>query len=320
LKELREQSSRPEGTSIVSVLVAAAEANRSYLTADDITGLASLYSSAQEMERAFSEDPLLRGRFVLKSGVVSRRDAAKEAITEASLETHIRRLRSVGYILAAKAFASRLTGREARMMSVSGSVSYFSAKRDDDIDFFCVTRPDALWLFLARATLLKMANKLLHPETPELCFSCLMDEGYALRAFEGGRDALFARDALTAVVLNGSGYYRELLEGSAWMKAYFPVLYRSRTQGINPERPSPGSGPSAGDRVLNLFLFAVAGSVIRLKSYLLNRRFLKENRPSRVFVARMGAGHLLYESRRYSGLRSIYSQLGSAEGEAGPRA
>jgi len=299
-----------EEAAVLSILSDAAEANQSQLSVEEIARLMSSGASADEVEMALQSSFAIRQRFELNSGLLTVRGSPPERSADlATLETSRRRIRAIGYLRLADELADGWCRFGAKMASVSGSVSYLSAKEGDDIDMFCIAGRDMLWPFLFRATLLKLARRLICRSMPELCFSCLMDERYALRAFSTPEDPLFARDALTAVVLRGSPYYLSLMARAGWMASYFPLLYQSRLGSSTPPAAPPRPHGGASARVVNMLFYATIGSVVRLKAHLLNRRFLAEGRPSRVFVARIGPDHLLYESRRYSGLRAIYSRL-----------
>jgi hypothetical protein len=300
--------------SFISLLYAVAQANGSVLTVEDVSSLMSLNATADAFEMAFNANRSLSGLYTLKSGLVIQRDSPERSkeIEELASETKVRKVRSLANILYAKGFSRRIRTADVRLVSVSGSTSYFSAKKDDDIDFFCVTSSDKVWLFLARSLLMARLASLRSQNAPDLCFSCIMDDSFARAAFSKPHDALFARDALTAFVLGGSDYYAGLLGISGWMEEYFPDLFRKRIgQGGVPSSPSPRSSGTLS-RVANMFLYAVVGNYVKVKSRLLNAKFARWNKASRIFDARMGPDHLMYESARYSGLRKMYSQLDSS--------
>jgi hypothetical protein len=305
--------------SFISLLCAVAQANGSVLTVEDVSSLTSLDATADAFEVAFSANRSLSGSYTLSSGLVVQRngEARGEEIAALAAETRVRKVRSLANVLYAKEFARYLQTGDIRLVSVSGSTSYLSARKDDDIDFFCITASDTAWLFLSRALLMARVTSLRSRRAPELCFSCVMDEHFARSSFLHPKDALFARDALTAYVVSGSDYYHRLLARSAWMSESFPSLYSRVTAGAVASEWRDSS-PSFPRLVINLFLYAVVGRYISWKSRLLNLKFSRWNKQSRVFKVRMGSDHLMYESARYDGLRRMYSDVVSMEGAGGP--
>jgi hypothetical protein len=203
----------------------------------------------------------------------------------------------------------------AVLVSVSGGNSYLSARKDEDIDFFCVTTSGSMWPFMLRALILASIHRLANRDVPELCFSCIMDEKWAKKEFRERQHAIFARDALTAKVIGGWTTYHALLEEASWMKGYFPAFYTIRlresdiAEGEEPSSQDASAHEEAGSTLLNSFLYFTLGSFLRMKSWALNRRLTKSSRHSSVFVTRIGKGHYIYESNGYRKLRKMYGEL-----------
>jgi hypothetical protein len=195
-------------------------------------------------------------------------------------------------------------------LSVAGSTSYKATSENDDIDIFCVTEKDSLWIYLTKALLLARVLKLVRPRSPRFCFSCVLDEEYARRLFASPSDALFARDALTAQVLQGSFFYDRLLRKGQWLSDYFPKLHRLRKaqQGETLEEMEV-TRPAVARKALNHFLFLTVGSYVRLKSILLNRKLRKTRRPDSLFMVISGRDHCIFESQSYQQLRRMYSEF-----------
>jgi hypothetical protein len=195
-------------------------------------------------------------------------------------------------------------------LSVAGSTSYKTTSENDDIDIFCVTEKDSLWIYLTKALLLARVFKLVRPRSPRFCFSCVLDEEYARRLFASPSDALFARDALTAQVLRGSLFYDGLLRKGQWLSDYFPKLHRLRkAQHVETPKETGVTPSTVARKALNHFLFLTVGNYVRLKSILLNRKFRKAGRPDSFFTIISSRDHCIFESQGYQKLRRIYSEL-----------
>jgi hypothetical protein len=217
-------------------------------------------------------------------------------------------------IKTAREFAALARSRNLLAICVSGSTSYGSASRGDDLDLFCITRAGNMWAFLTRSLILARAFQMLRGNSPPLCLSYVMDENYARSEFTSAKDSLFARDALSAVPISGKNFYDDLLRNSAWMSEYFPKMYNFRLKNPSKFRDTKGgetkSDPPAGfGRAANLFFYAVASSWIRVKSYILNRKLSKFDWNKKPFRVNVGLDHLVYESLSYVQLRAMYARM-----------
>jgi len=187
-----------------------------------------------------------------------------------------------------------------------------SARKNEDIDFFCVTRTNGLWPFMLKSLVMARIHRMANGVVPELCFSCTMDERWARDAFGSRQKPIFARDALTAKLIGGGGAYHSLLEEARWMEGYFPAFYSMRlreTDVLGDRSPSAGPSGKAASAVLNSFLYYTLGSFLKMKSWALNRKFTKVAWHSAIFAVRIGKGFFIYESNRYRKLRSMYDDL-----------
>ncbi len=194
---------------------------------------------------------------------------------------------------------------------MAGGNSYKRARHGDDIDLFCVTTQNSLWLFMLKSLLLARIYQLTR-RSPPFCFSYVMDEGMAHSEFTRSGDRLFARDALAANVMVGEGFYRSLLREGRWMERFFPRMYnRSFTEG---DVTAPLGGERHGSRALNGLLFLTVGTYVRMKAHLLNRRYRAKGNTSALFRVRIGIDHCIYESNRYHMLRGMYNGVGAERG------
>jgi len=296
----------------IEALCRIAKENGAALTLRELIGLAAIDTSEQELEAAFNPDSRLGSKFVLESGYVfDRSSVARESSRQAAQYEESRREHARANLTSARRFGTALR-RGAIVVSVSGGNSFLSAGEGEDIDLFCVTKTNDMWRFMLRALILARIHRLANRDVPSLCFSCVMDEEWARKAFGKRQNAIFARDALTAKVIDGTKAYLALLEGAPWMGEYFPTLYRARLQEISSgdsrairER---GAGKD-GSVILNSFLHFALGSFLRIKSWALNRKFSVAGRVSSMFTTRMGPGHYIYESNRYRRLGTMYGDI-----------
>jgi hypothetical protein len=287
-----------------------ASENGAVISLAELIRLASIDASEHELADAFDSDTYLRSKFQLESGYVLERSPQRASPRQAIEEEERRRERARENLARGGRFGGLLEGG-ATVVSVSGANSFLSAVEGDDIDFFCVTKTDGMWVFMLRALVLARLHRVANSDVPELCFSCVMDEEWATKEFRTRQDPIFARDALTAKVMGGKAAYRELLEGASWMSDYFPTFYRMKLAETGPgdERPSGHAGRGQGSVVLNMFVYRTLGSFLRMKSWALNRRFTKAGRHSAIFMTKIGKGHYIFESNRYRKLRRMYGEL-----------
>jgi hypothetical protein len=144
----------------------------------------------------------------------------------------------------------------------------------------------------------------------------VLDEEYARKLFASPNDALFARDALTAQVLQGSLFYNWLLRRSRWLSNYFPKLYQRRTsEEVGEVNEEETAEYSVFPRLLNMFLFLTVGNYIRLKSAVLNWKLNRRAETEFRFKLKIGTDHCIFESLRYLKLRDMYRQFGAPSSE-----
>ena len=298
----------PEKASDIALFCSVAKANDADLSLREIIQLTSLDISEADLERAWRVNADLQSKYHIDSGMVyAKENATRKQIVDSERWTRIERATS--NIAWAKKFAAYIKGNNSLVLSISGSTSYLSVARGDDLDFFCIERKDTVWRFLVKSLIKARIFRLAHEGSPWLCLSYVMDEEYAGSEFSSNKDGLFARDAISTIVVHGDKYYGSLLKKSAWMEQFFPKMYRSRIMSADDGVGSTKSGTF--DRVLNYVLYLTAGTYIRIKSHLLNKKFERMGERSRLFKLRIGPDHCIYESRSYIQLRAMYSKLES---------
>ena len=260
--------------------------------------------SEQEFTEALATSKALGSMFELRSGYLTEKGDRPSPESAVGNEVTRRRLALEG-LEYARRFSPLLKRGSALVTAASGSLSYGSSSGSDDLDFFLVTRGQTLWIELMRSLLLARAFRLVNRNSPQVCFSCVLDEDYAHGLFAAKQDPLFARDALQAVVLDGREHYGKLLEEAHWISEIYPDTYLSRV-GSETSALEDRATATALSVVLNRFLYVLAGSYVRVKSFIRNMKLRKQGRFNDIFVAKIGSDHLVYESLRYQKLRRTY--------------
>jgi len=289
-----------------------ARENGAVISLRELIGLAAIDADEGELESIFLTDSNLRSKFLLESGyVLERSQNAGLTAQQKVSEEEERRERARANLKRATRYG-RVLLKGTVLVSVSGANAYLSAREEEDIDFFCVTKTNGMWSFMLKALITARIHRLANRDVPELCFSCIMDERWAKQEFRSRQKPIFARDALTAKVIGGRTAYHDLLEEATWMEGYFPVFYGMRLRETYPEEDRPprdGQDARDGSSVLNSFLYYTLGSFLRMKSWALNRKFTKAAWHSAIFTTRISAGYYIYESNRYRKLRRMYGEL-----------
>jgi hypothetical protein len=314
----------------IEVFCQIARENGAAISLRELIGLAGLEASEPELAEAILADSSLGSRLLLESGYVFERQGGAGSAPPPATTTggsvlanqqrqddrKRRRARAEANLKRASAFGRFLVPGSV-VVSVSGANSYLSAREDEDIDFFCVTKTDGLWAFMLKALILARVNRLMNRGEPPFCLSCIMDEDWAAKAFTTRQPLIFARDALTVKLIGGIDAYQKLIDSASWMEGYFPVLYRTRLRETDPgARPEPAPSSegrprqgSAAAVVANAFLCCVLGSFLRMKSWALNRKLTRAAWFSAIFDMKFGRGHYIFESKRYERLRAMYGEL-----------
>jgi hypothetical protein len=295
----------------IDILCEVARSNGDVLSLQDLIGLASLRTDEKELQ-----DALLRSKFLSEKYIVA--DGAIIAPKYHSNQNFLRkkgdrRARALYNTNSGRGFSSFFNrDKYLRLMSISGSTSYLSAAEGDDLDFFCITSDNYLWIFIAKALLLARIYRLRNEKAPVFCFSYVLAESRARDNFRSQRDGLQARDTLSAIVLHGEDYYRDLLRGNPWLSTFFPLKYEQRLRGTTPNHMAGDSKISSPKReqvhskILNFFLYVIVGNYIRTKSYLTNKR-LKSSYGGRIFRAVIEKDRHVFESDSYLELRRVYA-------------
>ena len=299
----------------ISFLTGIAKANGSLLSLKDLVALTRTNLSEEQLKSWWTITPELAGSYELKNGFIIERGNDYPGSVQINPDREKeKRARAESYARYAQEFASFCTGQETKLIAISGSTSYYSSSAADDLDIFCVTKPDHLWLFLTKSLLLARFLQVLRRSEPRICFSYAVDQNFVMNEFLLARDPLFARDALTTIVVHGQEFYEELLKKSSWISNYFPHLYQRRTNAAHLEvaRERVASPPSR--KFLNILLRLLVGNYIVFKSAMLNWKLRKQRKFSSLFSTKIGPDHCIFESVRYAKLRAMYLILNETSG------
>jgi hypothetical protein len=300
----------------ISILSGIAKTSGSLVTLKDLAALTRTSLSEEQIRSSWETIPGLAVSYRLRNGFIIQRgnDYVGNGWNIVELEQE-KRIRAEEYARYARKVASICNARGTNLLAISGSTSYQTPFASDDLDIFCVTKPDGLWLFLTKSLLLARFQQFFKKDAPRLCFSYAVDQKFAEKEFALPRDALFARDALTTMVVHGQDYYKELLKKSPWISNYFPRLYQDRTETVNGEGVARRQIVSqSGRKFLNILLRVLVGNYVTFKSAMLNMRLRKQGKFSSLFSARIGVDHCIFESVRYSKIRAVYLRLDEKSG------
>ncbi len=276
---------------------------------NDLAELLPIDVTEDELERSISSDEFLAPRVIVEAGRVLLRQtgSGEEMAREASKEADRRRSRAIRNVEAGRTFA-RLLSKDAVFTAVAGTNSYLSAAEHDDIDFYCITKTDGMWVFMLKSLVLSRVFSLTRRSEPAFDFSFVLDERQANEELRSPKGALYARDALTAMVISGGSAYHAVLENASWIKSYFPTVYARKLREVGGGARAPPT-PKKGSRVANMWLFYTLGSYVRLRAWVLNRKLAKQGKKDAIFQTKIGPGQLEYVSRRYMELDKMYQAL-----------
>ncbi|MDV3292804.1 MAG: hypothetical protein LYZ70_00865 [Nitrososphaerales archaeon] len=282
-----------------------AELHGAPLSLADALRLTSVQLSEEGLAEAWERTSSLSSLYPLLSGqIVPKANLAQNGTDAFSTNLEESRRRVEANVRVAKQVERLFAWEKLRMFSVSGTNSYDFARGHDDIDLFCITRNDTLWLFMLKALLVVRFYEFFRKDLPRLCFSYVVDEANARKEFRSPKDRLFARDALNLKVISGQDFYLSLMADARWMQDWFPRIYRMAA------RPSsdyfPVDESSSVGRIINRILYRVVGPYLRLKSILDNAKNGRRGKAQFVNRVRIGEGYILHESKKYQELRGLY--------------
>ena len=197
-----------------------------------------------------------------------------------------------------------------RTLAVTGSTAYGLVDRDDDLDFMAVTRPGALWVFLAfayYAARFRRAPDGAHPDAV-WCFNYVLDESEAKREFATARGLLFAREALTARPLQGRSFYAGLIQASPGIRSEVPRLHARRSQ---PPPAEPEGDPTPAPlllRALNVLAFPLLAAYLQAVGLVRNARLRRTGEAAKAFRVVTTLRRMALETARFAELEATYAR------------
>ncbi len=289
-----------------------ARENGSSVALKDLIALTSIDYSEEQLANSWDNYSELSSKYTIASGLVLERSSNDIQRLEREKSNILARFdRANSNITCALEFGA-LLGNGAftfKVLSISGSTSYLSVSETDDLDFFCIAKSGTMWISFVRSLILARAFRLVRKDSPWICLSYVSDDKFVRDEFLRNQNGLFARDALSTRIVHGEKYFVDLLSENSWMALYFPKLYFLRIKKKTRESHTKPQSASSFEKVVNLFLYYTAGSYVRLKSSMLNRKFARDRKLSSIFNLRIGVNHCIYESADYVRLRRLYSSL-----------
>ncbi len=204
-------------------------------------------------------------------------------------------------------------------VGVTGSTAYGEPESGDDLDFYVITRPGALPIVLAGTYLalrLEEARRGIRLD-PRPCFNYVIDGRRAGEELAAGRGLLFQREALTARMFRGEGFYRGLLAQTPQLGTDFPRLYAARTDGARaiPPRPAPWSL-----RVASAFTFLPLAAYLQLVGLRRNARVRRAGDRDAHFRTITTPRRVAFQSARFERIKRLYDEPGPERTAAPPPA
>ena len=262
------------------------------------------FRSAEDLESFVGDDPVLRTDLVVERGEIGWRTAAP-----------FNRRRQQGILTEQRFRIARVFGHQLtrwcpwlRLVAISGSMAFGGTNPNNDIDFFVVTGPNRAWITLLVAMLAARFGHRLHKDWPTFCFNRVIEENECRDAFRTPQDPLFAREALSLRVLEGSLFHQELLRSASWIKGVFPELYRTALS-------TADGAPTEVERrarhlwsVANIAARAILAPYLTIIGMVRNKRLLRDGNPTARFRTVIQHGFFAYESEKYERLRDTYKE------------
>jgi hypothetical protein len=197
----------------------------------------------------------------------------------------------------------------ALVVAVTGSVAYRSARAGDDLDLLLVLRRGCLSFFLAWSYAAIRIHRLRGGRTdplPPICMNLVLEEPQARQEFSMPAGLLIAREALSAVVIQGPEEYRSLLREASWMRELLPRLYQRTIGTADPGSSSPAGPAPLLIRLISALLFLPLGAYLQGVGLWRNHRLRLRLGEPLTFRTVFGPGHLKFTSLVFDRLKRVY--------------
>jgi hypothetical protein len=194
------------------------------------------------------------------------------------------------------------------MAGISGSVSYETAREDDDVDIIVIARDGTLWTVLWRLLLEARRTRKSFPDGPIICLSYCMEDTPFRKEAGMHRTRLFASDFLNTRVVSGMAYYKDVLRENSWMADFYPAGYArvtgrtAESDGEERQNTAPAGGRWNGVK------YRVAGTYLRMFARARNLLFSIKGMDDCRFRANIAGDRCIYESSKWSHLEKLSGQ------------
>ncbi len=278
--------------------VSVAQSNNAAISLRDLLNLmpTDQVHSADQLEDIIRE--CLGETLLVEGGYVVTRGAPELAET-----TRMTQLESAKKIQQVKSFVDshHKLFADTLVVAVSGSASYGSAKKGDDVDIFLITKNGALWSTLFKILLYIRVRRILRVDSENisnLCFSVIFTKRGFEELLKSRCDPLSARELINLKPVKGGETLGWYLANTEWIKAYYP---RFNSPPPRKQPPTAFSGKQ-DDTPLSILLGAYLAIVAKFR----NTLFRLQGREQDVFRVIRSRDKLVYESHRYVELRARY--------------
>lgn len=157
-----------------------------------------------------------------------------------------------------------------QMVAITGSVAAENANKNEDIDFFIITKKNRLWEERLKTRCLVLINKIPHrkihqdEKENELCFNLWMAEDN-LEVPINKQNLKNAMDAIMMkVILNKSKTKERFFKENVWIKKFLATGYKERTEGSKIQ--DLGFKEKGGEKIVNFVLFVIQYMYMWLRS------------------------------------------------------
>lgn len=197
----------------------------------------------------------------------------------------------------------------ALVVAVTGSTAFHSAEAQDDLDLLIILRRGSLAFFLVWSYAALRWRLLRSPRgslRPPVCMNLVLEEPQAHREFNARSGLLIAREALSAVVIQGQEPYRALLSEAAWMREFLPRLYHRVVDTGGHPPAIPGTSAPLPVRLVSSLLFLPLGAYLQMVSLWRNHRIRRRERGAGSFRTTIEPGRLKFTSVAFDRLKQAY--------------
>lgn len=255
--------------------------------------------SANELSRALE---LQTPEFAAVEGFVTYRNRV-DLVHESKLKMEYskKRIEKVRHFVQ----AHNTLFRNALVVAVTGSTSYFSSEPTDDLDLLIVTHDGKLWVTLLSLLIYLRARKLFAPllgNFPDYCLSLNFTKNGFRRFLEDSGNPLTARELINLRTVRGANLVAEAVSRCEWIVKYYPRIPLGQKADMD---TNVGAHPAISERLT----YALLASYLKFVASIRNFLFLANGVTERVFTVLENSEMLMYESIKYDSLKQRYIEF-----------